>query len=193
MRLYILLYYQTKAFVGPDEIFRCEPEEAQEKVVEALKACRFFRSLYERKKARLADYYTDLPNREVRLWDFDSKLIFTRYDVFVGRLATLEVRGGHFFKVEFLELVLFGDGQEYFDTVMEFSKLEKVDFTGIKASTFLSSIQQVFAEFQDQVTSFTQSTYDPLDPASTVSKKKRRAKILVHVMHLLSQPYSGVV
>lgn len=76
---------------------------------------------------------------------------------------------------------------------MEFSKLEKVDFTGIKASTFLSSIQQVFAEFQDQVTSFAHSTYDPLDPASTVSEKKRRAKILVHVMHLLSPVDSGVV
>lgn len=56
---------------------------------------------------------------------------------------------------------------------MEFAKLEKVDFSGIKASSLFDVVQQVFAEFQDQVTVFSQSSYDPLDTESTVERRKK--------------------
>ena len=79
--------------MSPDEIFRSEADEALEKITEALNVCRNFRRLYDQKKATLTDYYADLPDKEVRSWDFESKLIFTRFDLFVGRLATLEVPG----------------------------------------------------------------------------------------------------
>ena len=114
---------------------------------EALKTCRLFRKLYDNRKNHLTDYYKDRSDAEVRLWDFDPSLVFARYTTFLGRLATME---------------------ELFDTILEFSKLEKIDFTGIKGSGLCTMVQQLFGEFQEHVAVFTQRSYDPLDPQNGV-------------------------
>lgn len=141
------LFSQAKTYVSPEEIFRNEPDEAKEKVSEALRVCRLYRQLYDNRKSHLADYYKDRPDAEVRLWDFDSKLVFARYMTFLSRLATME---------------------ELFSTILEFSKLEKVDFTGIKGNSLCTMVQQLFTEFQEHVAVFAQRTYDALDPQNGV-------------------------
>jgi dynein heavy chain len=139
----ILLICQTRNYLGPDEIFKAETDEAKEKVTEALKVCNLFRELYDNRKSHLADYYKDQPDAEVRMWDFDPQLVFARYTTFLNRLSTME---------------------ELFTTILEFSKLEKVDFTGIKGSSLFLMIEQLFKEFEGHYKVFAQRTYDPLDP-----------------------------
>ena len=143
----ILLICQTRTYLGPDEIFKAETDEAKEKVSEALKVCNLFRELYDNRKSHLADYYKDQPDAEVRLWDFDPQLVFARYTTFLNRLSTME---------------------ELFTTILEFSKLEKVDFTGIKGSSLFLMVEQLFKEFEGHCRVFSQRTYDPLDPQNGV-------------------------
>ena len=50
------------------------------------------------------------------------------------------------------------------DIALEFMKLEKVEFGGIKGKMLSSQVVQVFEEFQELYNLFTERTYDSLDP-----------------------------
>ncbi len=60
------------------------------------------------------------------------------------------------------------DPQEYFLTVQEFLKLEKVQLGGNKGQSLNEMVEHVFAQFQEQITKFSNSTYDPLGDGSSV-------------------------
>ncbi len=59
--------------------------------------------------------------------------------------------------------------QTYFQTVLEFLKLEKVQLGGNKGRCLNEMVAKVFARFQEHVTKFNNSTYDPLGKGSSVS------------------------
>jgi dynein heavy chain len=52
---------------------------------------------------------------------------------------------------------------------MEFMKLEKIEFGGIKGKILSSQTLQIFTEFNDLYKIFQEKSYDCLDPQDTVS------------------------
>ena len=50
------------------------------------------------------------------------------------------------------------------EIALEFMKLEKIEFGGIKGKMLSSQVVQVFEEFQELYKLFTERTYDSLDP-----------------------------
>jgi len=110
----ILLYYQlccinffklikAQNFIQPTEIFGIEPDEALEKINLVIHACTKFKSTYYEYKAKIAE--TERP------WNFDTKLVFSRFDKYILRTKQLS---------------------EFFDTIIEFNRLEKIEIGGTK-------------------------------------------------------------
>ena len=58
--------------------------------------------------------------------------------------------------------------QEYFQTIIEFLKLEKIEIGGSKGGILSELVVQIFTEFTELMNKFTNSTYDPLDVHNTV-------------------------
>ena len=58
--------------------------------------------------------------------------------------------------------------QEYFLTVLDFLKLEKVEFGGVKGRCLSEMVSQIFNEFQELMNKISSSSYDPLDLTSKV-------------------------
>ena len=58
--------------------------------------------------------------------------------------------------------------QNYFQTVLEYLKLEKVAFGGSKGQVLSGMVIDIFTEFTEMMNKFTNSTYDPLDATSDV-------------------------
>ena len=59
--------------------------------------------------------------------------------------------------------------QELFEIHAEFTKLEKIEFTGIKGKQLSSQTMQIFDDFNELYKKFTFVTYDPLNPEDAVS------------------------
>ena len=61
--------------------------------------------------------------------------------------------------------------QEYFHLVMEFNKLEKVEYGGSKGQTFSEKTEQMFNSFVELTQRIQQKSCDPLDTADNVKYK----------------------
>lgn len=94
---------QARTFISPSELFSTEPEEAAERIKLVLRVCDAFKQTYVEAKAKTLE--TPHP------WSFDAKLVFGRLDKFLARVNQI------------LNL---------FDTIIEFSKTEKVEVGGTK-------------------------------------------------------------
>lgn len=79
---------QTKTYIS-DEILRMEPDEALEKLAETDKMCGVFVDVYNDRRKNLATYFKDGPVVE---WDFQSSIVFTRFDKFVAKIRQLQAR-----------------------------------------------------------------------------------------------------
>ena len=73
-----------------DEVIRMEPDEGLEKVQETLKVCKVFKDTFVEKRRTIASYFKDTPPVE---WEFQSSLVFDRFDRFVERVVTVQVGG----------------------------------------------------------------------------------------------------
>lgn len=80
---------------------------------------------------------------EAPSWSFNSGVVFIRLDAFLKRLADIEW---------------------LFDTVLEFSKLEKIEIGGILGRSLSTRITGIFKEFQQLFVSFTIRANDVLEP-----------------------------
>ena len=76
-------------------------------------------------------------------WTFNSSAVFARLDAFLKRLSDIEW---------------------LFNTVMEFSKLEKIEIGGILGRSLSTRIVNVYKEFQQLFVSFTVRATDALEP-----------------------------
>lgn len=76
-------------------------------------------------------------------WNFPPNIVFERFKAFLERLDTI---------------------QWFFNTVIEFNKLEKIEIGGIKGRSLSSRITGVFREFQQCFSMFSGKSYDVLDP-----------------------------
>lgn len=58
--------------------------------------------------------------------------------------------------------------QEFFHTVTELLKLEKIEFGGLRGRSLSELVVEMFSNFQDLVTQLSNKSYDPLDPNNEV-------------------------
>jgi len=59
--------------------------------------------------------------------------------------------------------------QDMFQNAVEFLKLEKVEYAGIKGRMLSSQTVAIYEEFNEMYKAFQEVTYDPLDPQDTVN------------------------
>lgn len=82
-------------------------------------------------------------NPEAPPWTFNPNSVFSRLNAFLKRLADIEW---------------------LFDTVLEFSKLEKIEMGGIIGRSLSSRIVTVYKEFQHLFMAFSTRSTDVLEP-----------------------------
>ena len=89
---------QCRAFLDPEDIFKCEVEETHDKLLSALMGLDTFKETYEDHRRRLPEYRSNssIGNSDASLedWEFPPQIIFHRYDRFLARLANIRVRIG---------------------------------------------------------------------------------------------------
>uniref|UniRef100_H2Y9A0 Dynein axonemal heavy chain 11 n=1 Tax=Ciona savignyi TaxID=51511 RepID=H2Y9A0_CIOSA len=138
-----MLIDQARAYIAADEIFKGEIEDSYDRVVVAIDVFKHFRSLYERSKLRIAEKAKAQRNGGMeKTWDFPSSMVFARADGFITRIT---------------------DIKNLFDTCLEMTKLEKLEFGGMKGKALSEQVVSLHHEFSEHWKVFTESTYDSLD------------------------------
>ena len=83
-----ILKLQAIEYLGPEEIFKGESDEALTKIRYVIKVLEKFKEDFEEKRNTLQTYFKDA---EFVPWEFASSLVFPRYNCFLGRVRQLEV------------------------------------------------------------------------------------------------------
>jgi len=66
-----------------------------------------------------------------------------------------------------------------FQNAVEFLKLEKVEYAGIKGKMLSAQTVAIYEEFNEMYKSFQEVTYDSLDPQDTVSARSSSRRLHV--------------
>lgn len=130
------LIMQACKFVEGNAIFESPPQDAVEKLRTTLRVCGSFKSYYFEYKARTQSECEENP------WRFQNSALFARLDAFLERCHDL------------LDLC---------QTMLQFSKLEKVEIGGTKGKPLTASVRQIYSDFQAAVGKFNGAQYDILD------------------------------
>lgn len=97
--------------------------------------------MYEEYRDKIETFF---PNQADALpWNFHPKMIFDRLLKFITRVEKI---------------------YDFFQTVIEFGRLEKVEIGGIKGRGISQKVQMVLNEFTKYNAHFGNISYDPLDP-----------------------------
>ncbi|EPQ11489.1 Dynein heavy chain 11, axonemal [Myotis brandtii] len=131
---------QATAYLSPEDLLKGEVEDSLEKVQVAINILKTFKSSFYNYREGLGNYF--MGNKEVKPWDFQSQLVFCRFDKFLDRCMKIE---------------------DIFVTVLEFEKLERLEFGGTKGAILNGQIHEMSEEFMELCKIFKQSTYDPSD------------------------------
>ncbi|XP_060681399.1 dynein axonemal heavy chain 11-like isoform X1 [Hemiscyllium ocellatum] len=135
-----LLIEKAIVSLSPEELLKEEVEESLEHVQISVKIFRAYKDCFLKHKEKLASYYTK--EQDCKLWDFPLSMIFSRFDRFLNRLLELE---------------------DLFITMLEFQKLERLEFGGMKGKILSEQVSKMNNEFLECCNVFKESTYDPLD------------------------------
>ncbi|XP_067572638.1 dynein axonemal heavy chain 9 [Pseudorca crassidens] len=138
-----LLVQQASNYLSPEDLLRSEVEESQRKLQVVVDTLSFFKLVFQDRRENLHSYFKE--NQEVREWDFQSSVVFVRLDGFLGRLGMV---------------------QDLLKTTLDFHKLGKLEFSGIRGSALSQQAQRMYNEFQEMYRVFSESSYDCLDPQS---------------------------
>ena len=87
--LTFLICLQARTYLDPAEIFKSEAEEAYEKTRKAIEICSFFKETFEDVRRNIQKFFKE--GQQVKQWEFANELVFTRMDLFISRLKTVEV------------------------------------------------------------------------------------------------------
>ncbi|XP_043280370.1 dynein beta chain, ciliary isoform X2 [Venturia canescens] len=132
-----LLIQEARRFLDPSSIFQSDVDEALQRVQISRGVLEEFKQQFERARNQ-PGMRPDVPP-----WNFNPSAVFHRLDAFLKRL---------------------GDIEWLFDTVLEFSKLEKIEIGGILGRSLSARIVAVFKEFQQLFASFSARANDVLEP-----------------------------
>ena len=134
------LIKQATNFVDGETIFDLIENEQAHKALDMLqltfKVCGQFKTRYFDYKAKANHECAKNP------WRIQNQALFARLDTFLERCKDV------------LELT---------EVVVQFKKLEKVEVGGIKGKTLTTSVQQIFSDFEGQVTKLKSVQYDVMD------------------------------
>ncbi|CAK8683563.1 unnamed protein product [Clavelina lepadiformis] len=139
-----MLIDQATTYLVPDELFKSEVEEVQERLDIVIKSLNHFRKTYERTRQQIASDQHTPRNGDVQkqTWDFPSSMVFARADSFLARVVCLK---------------------DLFDTCIEMAKLEKLEFGGMRGRSLSEQVVILHQEFNESWKIFTDSTYNSLD------------------------------
>lgn len=139
-------------------------------VKRVIQVFRCFRDSYQTQRERLANHVKHAP------WDFPSAMIFARFNQFLNRMLQLEVRSDFCFSVQvsqwgclrlcfqFSVLSL----QGLFDIMLDFQRMEKLEFGGLKGKLYSEQAAQMYREFSNYCQVLRHSENSPLDLNSQV-------------------------
>ncbi|XP_045680245.1 dynein axonemal heavy chain 9 isoform X1 [Phyllostomus hastatus] len=155
-----LLVQQASDYLSPEDLLKSEVGESQRKLQVVIDTLNFFKQVFQDRRENLHTYFKG--NQEVREWDFQSSLVFVRLDGFLRRLHVVET---------------------LLKTTLDFHKLEKLEFSGLRGNALSQQVRQMYNEFQELCRVFSESSYDCLDPQSMefendVSKFNQRVEDL---------------
>ncbi|XP_029423391.1 dynein heavy chain 11, axonemal [Nannospalax galili] len=135
-----LFIEQAIVYLSPEDLLKGEIEDSLEKVQVVINILKTFQNYFFKYRKGLASYFTG--NTEPRSWDFQSHLVFYRLNKFLDQLLKIE---------------------DIFVTILEFEKLERLEFGGTKGAILNEQIHEMSEEFMELCRVFRQSTYDPSD------------------------------
>uniref|UniRef100_A0A4W3JPZ5 Dynein axonemal heavy chain 11 n=1 Tax=Callorhinchus milii TaxID=7868 RepID=A0A4W3JPZ5_CALMI len=135
-----LLIEQARTYLSPEDILNAEMEESLEHVQISIKIFKNYKDCFLKHKEKLGNYYKK--QQDIKSWDFPLQMVFMRFDRFLDRQIQIE---------------------DLFVTTLEFQKLEKLEFGGIKGKILSDQISTMNNEFLEYCKIFKESTYDPLD------------------------------
>lgn len=135
-----LLIQEAKKFLDPTTLFHSDIDEAMLRVQISIKVLKKFITYFLFYKDNLAALAKGKPPE---LWTFHPNTVFERLHSFIDRLTTI---------------------QWFFNTILEFTKLEKVEIGGFKGRILSAKVVSVFSEFQQCYQVFSGKSYDVLDP-----------------------------
>lgn len=138
-----LLIQQAKKFLDPTTLFHSDVDEAMQRIVCCIQVLSRFKNVFEIYRENIEKFTR---NGKLQPWNFHPDTIFERYNGFLERL---EIIGW------------------FFNTVLEFSKLERVEIGGMKGKILSASVSAVSAEFHRHTSAFSGKSYDVLDPDET--------------------------
>lgn len=131
---------QALSFISGKQIFEMiegeETAQAVEMLSTTLKVVNAFKSTYFDYKAKSNVECADKP------WRIQNNALFLRLDQFLERCH---------------------DIKDFCSTIMQFSKLQRIEIGGTKGKTLTSSAQQIHAGFQRAVDTFKEVQYDIMD------------------------------
>ncbi|XP_041519985.1 dynein heavy chain 9, axonemal [Microtus oregoni] len=135
-----LLIQQASNYLNPEDLLRSEVEESQRKLQVVSDTLSFFKRAFQDRREHLHMYFKE--DSEVRRWDFQVSLVFVRLDGFLDRLCVVE---------------------GLLKTALDFEKLEKLEFSGIRGNALSQQVQQMHEEFEEMYKVFLECPYDCLD------------------------------
>lgn len=107
-------------------------------------------------------------------WDFPSAMIFTRFNQFLNRMLQLEVRADFCFciqvsrEVGFISYYNLFSLQDLFEIMLDFQRMEKLEFGGLKGKLYSEHAAQMYREFSNHCQALKHSENSPLDLNSQV-------------------------
>ncbi|KAM9783033.1 dynein axonemal heavy chain 11 [Neosynchiropus ocellatus] len=131
-----LLIEQASSYLPVDLLDREDRDESLEMVQRVMKIFKSFRQNYQIQRERLLSHAEHPP------WDFPTTMIFKRLDQFLTRMGQLE---------------------DLFKIMVDYQRMEKLEFGGVKGRFYSEKVTQMYAEFNDHCLIFKHGDYGPLD------------------------------
>lgn len=131
---------KAKKFLDPTTLFHIDTDEALQRVSTCVRVMKRFHSIFTLYKENIDWFFKD---REPEPWNFHPNVVFERYNAFLSRLETISW---------------------FFNTVLEFTRLERVEIGGMKGRVLSNRVTSVSQEFQQHFSVFSTKSYDFLDP-----------------------------
>uniref|UniRef100_A0A0G4GMS7 Dynein-1, subspecies f n=1 Tax=Chromera velia CCMP2878 TaxID=1169474 RepID=A0A0G4GMS7_9ALVE len=131
---------QARRFITGSQVFEAiineEAHEAVDKLEKVLSVCTAFKDMYFK--------YKEYADAKGKGWKIQTAALFCRLDAFRDRAR---------------------DILEFVKTVVQFTKLEKIEIGGTRGKTLTNSIATISSDFKETVTKFQEVDYDILDVA----------------------------
>lgn len=139
-----LLIEATEKDLDPDSLFQGEPDEMHEKVGKCIDNLQLFIKSFKDVRNNLDSYFKD--DVEPIPWNFHPRTVFQRLLDFIERLYLVD---------------------SILVAALEFGKLEKVEFAGIRGRLLSQRCTDIFDEFKTSYNVFSNIQYELLTPEVT--------------------------